>query len=95
MQNVFFYVPREGRFAIEHRNHLMISVIKPLGFMGILHGKNRQAVFPDPFSVRFPASQKDILTNVFFYVPREGIEPPTRRSSGVCSTTELPRRNIN
>lgn len=25
------------------------------------------------------------------YVPREGIEPPTRRSSGVCSTTELPR----
>ncbi|KKT02001.1 MAG: hypothetical protein UV79_C0003G0033 [candidate division TM6 bacterium GW2011_GWF2_43_17] len=24
-------------------------------------------------------------------VPRDGIEPPTRSSSGFCSTTELPR----
>ena len=30
-----------------------------------------------------------------YMVPREGIEPPTRRSSGVCSTTELPRRFLS
>ncbi len=27
-------------------------------------------------------------------VPRDGIEPPTRSSSGFCSTTELPRHSF-
>src|SRR5687767_10993521 len=39
-----------------------------------------------PARTKGPAGGPFILV-----VPREGIEPPTRASSGHCSTTELPR----